>query len=108
MELPHGLLGSAIKKARLDKSLTQEKLAEIINITPTHMKQIESERRNPSIDVLYRIVYALDLSIDSLFSIHSDKTQELRNKINLCLNRCNERELHIVYTVLETLLKIDQ
>ena len=52
MDLPRGLLGSAIKRARLDKNLTQEKLAEIINITPMHMKQLESERRNPSVEVL--------------------------------------------------------
>ena len=105
MELPRGLLGSAIKKARLGKNLTQEKLAEIINITPMHMKQLERERRNPSVEVLYRLVYALDLSLDSLFSSQDNNTQELRNTINLGLNRCNEHELQVVYATIEALLK---
>jgi len=105
MELPQGLLGSAIKKARLDKNLTQEGLAEIINITPMHMKQIESERRKPSVEVLYRIVSTLNFSLDSLFSNSDDEIQELRNKVILCLNRCNEYKLHVVYATVEALLK---
>ena len=105
MELPRGLLGSAIKRARLNKNLTQERLAEIINITPMHMKQIESGRRNPSVYVLYRIVYALDFSLDSLLSNHDDEAQELRNKINLSLNRCSIHELQVVYATIEALLK---
>ncbi len=105
MDLLRGSFGNAIKKARLGKSLTQEKLAELINITPMHMKQLESERRNPSVEVLYRLVYALDLSLDSLFSNPDDNTQELRNKINLCLDRCNEHELQVIYATIEAMLK---
>jgi transcriptional regulator with XRE-family HTH domain len=71
------------------------------------MKQLESERRNPSVEVLYRLVYALNFSIDSLFSNHNDdeKIQELRNKINLCLNLCSEHELNVVYATIEAMLK---
>ena len=108
MVLPRGLLGSAIKRARLNKNLTQERLAELINITPMHMKQIESERRSPSVDVLCRIVFALDFSLDSVFVNQDDGTQELRNRINLCLNRCNEHELQVIYATIEALLKKEQ
>jgi transcriptional regulator with XRE-family HTH domain len=105
MDLPRGIFGKAVKKARLDKNLTQEKLAELIGITPMHMKQLESERRNPSVEVLYRLVYALDLSLDSLFShTHDDETRELLNKINLALNRCTNHELSIVYATIEAIL----
>ena len=105
MGLPRGVLGGAIKKARRDKNLTQEKLAEIIGITPMHLKQLESERRNPSVEVLYNIVNALDLSIDSLFSQNNDSTQELINKINLSLNQCDVHELHVAYATIEALRK---
>jgi len=105
MELPHGLLGSAIKSARLEKNLTQEGLAEIIDITPMHMKQIESERRKPSVDVLFRIVYALDFSLDSLFSTNKNESNELRDKINFCLNQCNEYKLRVVYATAKALLR---
>jgi len=105
MSLPHGLLGSAIKKARLNKNLTQEKLAELIGITPMHVKQLESERRNPSVDVLYKLVSALDLSLDSLFFDSDDEEQKMRNKINLSLSHCNVRKMEIAYATIEALRK---
>lgn len=40
-----GLLGDTIRRARMDNKMTQEQLAEAINISPTHMKHIESEHR---------------------------------------------------------------
>ena len=42
------LLGDTIRQARMDNKMTQEQLAEAINISPTHMKHIESEHRKPS------------------------------------------------------------
>jgi len=104
--LSHGALGSAIKKARLGKSLTQEKLAEAIGITPEHLKQLESERRNPSVEVLFKLVETLDISLDALFSPENDdSTQELRNKINLSLDHCNVHDLQVAYATIEALRK---
>jgi len=97
--------GAAIKKARLEKKLTQEKLAELIGITPNHIKQIESGRREPSVKVLNRLVQVLDLSLDSLFSNSYDDALELKNKINLCLDRCSVHELQVAYATLEAMLK---
>ena len=105
MDTPRGLLGNAIKNARKQKKLTQEKLAELVGITHAHMKQIESERRNPSVEVLYKLVFALDMSLDSLFSITDDDTQMLKNRINLCLDRCSVYELEVTYAMIEALLK---
>ena len=104
MELQRGLFGSSIKKARLEKKLTQERLAEVVGITPTHLKQLESERRKPSVDVLYSLAYSLDLSLDSLLSKTQDGSQELRNRINLCLDRCSVHEQKIVYATIEAML----
>ena len=108
MDSTRGSLGGAIKKARVEKKLTQEKLAEIIGITPAHMKQLESERRKPSVDVLYKLVFALDLSLDSLFSNPDDNTQELKYRINLCLDRCSIHELQVAYATIEAMLKKEE
>ena len=47
--MKQGLLGNTIRQARLDCKMTQEELAEAVQITPTHMKHIESEHRKPSV-----------------------------------------------------------
>jgi len=105
MSIPHGILGNAIKKARLDKNLTQEKLAELIGITPMHVKQLESERRNPSVDVLYKLVSVLDLSLDNLFSDNKDSKRELMSKILLSLGHCSVREMEVAYATIEAMRK---
>ena len=105
MEVPSGSVGSAIKKARLEKSLTQEQLAEMVDVSPMHIKQLESERRNPSSKVLLKLVHALDLPVGTILSDTVDDTKELRDKINICLDRCSVHELKIAYATIEALLK---
>ena len=45
MELDYRAIGKRIKIARIKADLTQEALAEAIDITPTHLKHLESEHR---------------------------------------------------------------
>ena len=38
----------------MKKALTQERLAEMLDITPIHLKNIEGSRRIPSVPLLFR------------------------------------------------------
>lgn len=103
MDLQQGDLGNALKKARNDKRLTQEKLAEIIDISPVHLKQLESGRRYPSYEVLLKLVDALEFSLDALLSRNGDNTCDLRIKINRALDKCSDHELRVAYAMIEAL-----
>ncbi len=59
-------LGEAIRAARMRKGLTQEALAELLDITPIHLKNMESARRKPSVPLLFALMELLDLSVDAL------------------------------------------
>ena len=59
-------LGEAIRSARMRKGFTQESLAEMLDITPIHLKNIESSRRKPSVPLLFELMELLDLSVDAL------------------------------------------
>lgn len=59
-------LGESIRAARMRKGLTQEALAEMLDITPIHLKNMESSRRNPSVPLLFAMMELLDLSVDAL------------------------------------------
>ena len=59
-------LGESIRAARMRKGLTQEALAELLDITPIHLKNMESSRRNPSVPLLFEMMELLDLSVDAL------------------------------------------
>ena len=59
-------LGEAIRAARMRKGLTQEALSELLDITPIHLKNIESSRRKPSVPLLFALMRLLDFSVDAL------------------------------------------
>lgn len=59
-------LGEAIRSARMRKGLTQEALAELLDITPIHLKNMESSRRKPSVPLLFEMMELLDFSVDAL------------------------------------------
>ncbi len=48
-------IGSRIKEARDQAHLTQEELAEIVDISPTHMSVIERGVKTPKLDTFVRI-----------------------------------------------------
>ena len=43
------LLREAIRNERKEKRIIQEELAEMLEVSPTHVKHIESSHRKPSI-----------------------------------------------------------
>ena len=103
--MEHGVLGEAIRAERLRKHYSQEKLAELVGITPTHMKHIESEHRKPSLDVLFRLVRTLHLSLDDLCFPENDNNAAMYRRVARLLRSCDERQLYVVYTLVEALLE---
>ena len=59
-------LGRKIQKARQEKGITQEKLAEMADISRTHMAHIEQGRRQPTLDVVQKIARALKMKANEL------------------------------------------
>jgi transcriptional regulator with XRE-family HTH domain len=59
--------GQYIRKLRLEKKLTQEALAEKAKLHPTYIGGIERGERNVSLDNIFKIAKALDVSASELF-----------------------------------------
>ena len=58
--------GKKIKEQRLRKNISQEKLAEIIDVSPSYISNLESGNRVASLPTMLAIVNVLDLSFDYL------------------------------------------
>lgn len=61
-------LGRNVKRLRLARGLTQEKLAYDAEIDLTYLGGIERGRKNPSLLVMVRIATVLDVSVTELFA----------------------------------------
>lgn len=97
-------LGIVIKQARLDKNLSQEQFAEMLDITPTHVKHIESGRRNPSVTILFQMADILSFSLDSLIDNSKNRiTSHKKDRIINILNDCNEKELDIIADIVKVI-----
>lgn len=60
------ILGRRINQLRKSKGITSERLAEICEVNPTHMRKIESGGSYPSLPLFLRICNALETSSDFL------------------------------------------
>ena len=60
------LVGSRLKEARKKLDYTQEKLAELIGVTKGAVSLYENERRNPNLETLIEISFALGVSANYL------------------------------------------
>lgn len=97
-------LQRAVRQERKSKRITYEELAEMLDISPTHIKHIESGHRKPSIEILFEIARVLNLSLDGVV-FPKDITQSdlTRGKIDRLLDSLDEDSLQFVLTVLEAL-----
>lgn len=97
-------LQRAIRQERKSKRITYEELAEMLDISPTHIKHIESGHRKPSIEILFEIARVLNLSLDgAVFPKDITQSDLTRGKIDRLLDSLDEDSLQFVLTVLEAL-----
>lgn len=70
-------IGVRIKQARIQAGLTQEKFAEMLDISISYISLIERGERNATIDTLLSIATTLNVSVSSLLQSSSkDKDDE--------------------------------
>lgn len=66
MELDYKAIGKRIKIARFKADLTQERLAEMVEISPTHMSNIETGTTRVSLSAIVSLANALSVTVDDL------------------------------------------
>jgi len=66
--MEHQALGKRIREERLKLNLTQEKLAEDVNLSTAYIGQIERGERSLTLDNLIAVVNRLGVSVDYLLS----------------------------------------
>jgi len=66
-------LGQAIRQVREDRSLSQERLAELAGLHRTYLSSVEQGRRNLSIGNVSKIANALGVSMTELVQLCEDR-----------------------------------
>lgn len=84
-------LGKRIKEERLILNLTQEQLAEYVDISASYMGQIERGERKVTLDTLIRIANKLNVSIDYL--LKDSTTIDSDNSLNQLKQLLSDKSL---------------
>ena len=102
-------LREAIRNERKNKRITQEELAEMLEVSPTHVKHIESGHRKPSIEILFELAKILNISLDEVvFPKNRTPNDATRGKIERLLDVSDESSLQFILSVLEALREKEQ
>lgn len=96
---PQILLGSNIRRYRKLARLTQEALAEKLDLSLNFMGQVERGSRTPSFSTLGRIAQVLKVEIPDLFlplSVKPTSTRQARRCILRLLRRLSPSQLRLL------------
>lgn len=104
MELDYKAIGKRIKISRIKADLTQERLAEMVEISPTHMSNIETGTTRVSLTAIVSLANALSVTVDDLLcdSVVKSKVQ-FEKDIAGILADCDEYEIRMVKDMAQAL-----
>ncbi len=87
-----------LKLIRKRCGLTQEELAELVDVAPRHISFIETARSFPSCDLLERLCKVLNIDYAELFEFEEEISRnELMERTISELHRLDDKQLKYIY-----------
>lgn len=96
--------GKKLKQVRKLKGLTQEKLAELVDVHEKHISKLETGYYKPNLTTLNKILKVLDVTAQELgfnFENISENDNPFYIKSMQILNNATEQELEYYYGILK-------
>lgn len=95
------LLGARIKELRKKRGFTQEKLAELTEISSPSISKIESGVYHPTEENIEKIADVLEVQIYELYKFeHKNDVQKIKERINLLLNKASKEQLELLLKII--------
>lgn len=99
-------LASAVREARTELGLSQEKLAEILNTDSRTILNIEAGHGNPKFEKLYPLIVYLKIPAGKIFNPdYKDETPNLQKLLSLQKD-CTEQEASDLLPMVRYLLDL--
>ena len=98
------LLGLKIKELRKRKRLTQEQLAEKLNLDFGYISKLEVGRNFPAIGTLEKIANVLGVQLYELFQFTNEKPVNFEKEIVEIYNKLSKEKQYTLYRVAKDLV----
>lgn len=90
--------GQRVKELRKSLKLTQEQIAQMIDIEPPNISKLESGLHFPQPENIEKLANALNVEVKDLFDFkHITSNEILKTNIIENLNTLNDKELRYIY-----------
>ena len=104
MELNYKDIGVRIREERLKQKISQERLAEMADLSMTHMSHIETGNTKLSLPALHKISWALGVPMDTLVCDSIAQAKEIFESELLQHTRdCDEIEIRVITDTIKSL-----
>ncbi len=101
--------GQDVKTARGVMKMSRNRLAEIVNIEPRYLANIENSGSVPSIPIFRDLVVACKLPVARYFGLEGEGQESAaRERVKLKLDYCQEKHLPIIEYTIEGILKAEE
>ena len=106
MALNYSIIGVRLKQARLNKKITQEQLAEKLDVSVTYISRIERGSTNINLKRLSEICDILSITEGEILN-GTSKTSPiyLSKEFNDLLKNCPPEKIDLVYKMAELIIK---
>lgn len=108
MDITHEL-GMRIRHYRKAQKITQEQLAEISDLHPTYIGQLERGEKNATVESIYKIALGLNISMSKLFedmeAIGDDPQNDSANFYHQLLALPQDKQ-HEIMIIVNKILKL--
>lgn len=88
--------GCILKSARMDKRMTQEELAEELDISVSYLKDLERFKNYPSFPLFEKVIRYFNISADSVIYPEKNVESDVMREIERMLCLCDESDLRVV------------
>ena len=98
-------LGKRIKELRKQKGLTQEQLAELINLEQNSISVIESGRNFPTLVTLEKIANILGVELNEFFNYeYYEDIQQIKSALQYRIETMNDVQIRHVYKYIKNVI----
>ena len=98
--IDYKVIGQRIQKARTNLGLTQEALAEKVQVSTNYLSKIETGKEKPNLEMLGKISVAADVSLSELLTGVVEERFYLQKDIANILASCSPEKTRLIYDVI--------
>jgi DNA-binding XRE family transcriptional regulator len=98
-------LGDIVRKARTEQKLTQAKVAELADVNPRTIHNIEHYKGNPKIDLLVPLIRSLNIDPNEIFYPENRCESSTIRRVCKKIEECSEQEVRELEPVIDALIQ---